>query len=260
MPSDDNFCCNGLVTPDREPHPTLLEVKHVYQYIHCKPADLAARTVEVKNWFDFTNLKDIAEVSWNLTGDGASLQSGKMSAPDLAPGASTVLTVPAKPFTPKPGVEYFIEVSFRLKRDEPWARRGHEIAWDQFKLPDTAPTAAAAPDANPKLDWRQSADRILITGRDFTAAFDRKAGTLVSLKFKGTELIASPLRPDFWRAPTDNDRGRNMNKSQGIWRTAHLDAVVESVDCGAPAGNTGGGELPARFAWSKGELADDLHG
>ncbi len=59
-PSDNNFCGEGLVTPDRRPHPGLYEVKHVYQYIHCRPVDLARRVVEVKNWYDFTNLKNVA--------------------------------------------------------------------------------------------------------------------------------------------------------------------------------------------------------
>ena len=49
------------------------------------------------------------------------------------------LAIPVKPFTPEPGVEYFLELSFRLKHDTPWAKQGHEIAWDQFKLPDAAP-------------------------------------------------------------------------------------------------------------------------
>ena len=160
-PSDENFVCNGLVTPDRQPHPGLLEVKHIYQYVHCKPADLSARfagttrpafpfgdkvvrwtlprVVEVKNWFDFTNLKDIAVVSWRLTGDGKELQQGELPAPDLAPRATAQLAIPVKAFTPEPGVEYFLELSFRLKQDESWAKRGHEIAWDQFKLPDAAP-------------------------------------------------------------------------------------------------------------------------
>ena len=97
--------------------------------------------VEVKNWFDFTNLKDIAVVSWRLTGDGQELQKGELPAPDLAPRATAQLAIPVKAFTPEPGVEYFLEVSFRLKQDESWAKRGHEIAWDQFKLPDAAPAS-----------------------------------------------------------------------------------------------------------------------
>jgi beta-galactosidase len=220
-PSDQNFVCNGLVTPDRLPHPGLLQVKHIYQYVYCKPADLSRRTVEVKNWFDFINLKDIAVVNWRLTGDGKELQKGEVPAPDLAPRATAQMVIPAKPFAPVPGAEYFLEVSFRLKQDALWAKRGHEIAWDQFTLPDAAPASALDAAALPALRLSQDAAQATVRGKDFTASFDKQAGTLSSLKFKGAELIETPPRPDFWRAPTDNDRGRDMAKSQGIWRKAH---------------------------------------
>jgi beta-galactosidase len=240
-PSDQNFVCNGLVTPDRKPHPGLLEVKHIYQYIHCQPADLAARTIQIKNWFDFTNLKDIATLNWRLAGDGQELQQGELPAPDLAPRATAPLAIPVKPFSPKPGVEYFLELSFRLKQNARWARKGHELAWDQFKLPDVAPAERLNPHEFPNLEVIEDSHRVSVSGKNFVALFDKTAGTLASLKFKGTELILTPLRPDFWRAPTDNDRGRKMENSQGIWRYAHKDSQVRSVEVGKKAGPTGSG-------------------
>ncbi|HNQ88709.1 MAG TPA: glycoside hydrolase family 2 TIM barrel-domain containing protein [Verrucomicrobiota bacterium] len=228
-PSDQNFLCNGVVTPDRKPHPGLHEVKHVYQFVHCKPVDLATRTIEVKNWFDFVNVKDIAVLTWRLTGDGQELQRGELPAPDLAPRAAAPVAIPVKPFAPQPGVEYFLDVSFRLQQDESWARRGHEIAWDQFRLPDAVPASAQDPLAFPGLDVTESPAQVVIRGRHFSVTFDKQAGALASLKFHGVELIESPLRPDFWRAPTDNDRGRDMARSQGVWRTAHEDAETRSV-------------------------------
>jgi hypothetical protein len=71
--------------------------------------------VEVKIWFDFINLNDIAIVNLRLTGDGKELQKGEVPAPDLAPRATAQLAIPVKPFTPEPGAEYLLEVSFRLK-------------------------------------------------------------------------------------------------------------------------------------------------
>jgi beta-galactosidase len=227
--SDDNFCCNGLVTPDRQPHPGLFQVKHVYQYIHCRPVDLAARSVEVKNWFDFTNLKDLAAGEWRLKGDGRVLQSGPLPVLNLAPRATQTLTIPVKSFTPQPGVEYFLELRFTLNHDLPWAKAGHEIAWDEFKLPDAAPAPVLSADDFAPLKLAQDGDRATVTGCDFTAIFDKTAGVLTSLQFRGAELIHSPLHPEFWRGETDNDRGRNMLRSQGIWRTAHEGAEVRGV-------------------------------
>lgn len=248
VPSDDNSGCDGLVSPDREPHPSLNEVRHVYQYIHCKPADAAKRTVEVKNLFDFTNPKDVAVLNWRLTGDGKELQSGEMPAPDIAPHSSTQITVPVKPFQPEPGVEYFLDLGFHLKKDLPWAKKGYEIAWDQFKLPDSAPATVATLTDFPKLEIKETDSQAVVSGKNFSATFDKKNGALSSLKFEGSELVESPLRPDFWRAPTDNDRGRKMQtvqtdsdegrdkkdqygesrKTQGVWHGAHQDAAVES--------------------------------
>ncbi len=230
-PSDDNFCCNGLVTPDRKPHPGLQQVKHVYQYIHCQPVDLANRAIEVKNWYDFTNLKDFAAGQWRLKADGKVIQSGRLPVLDLAAGASTHLTIPVKAFTPQPGIEYFLELTFTLRHDQSWAKAGHEIAWDEFKLPDfaSAPAVAAAADQSAAPKVAETGAAITVSGRDFEVVFDKQAGALSSWHYRGGELVRSPLRPDFWRAEIDNDRGRNMLRSQGVWREAHEGAEVRAV-------------------------------
>ncbi len=235
-PSDDNFCCNGLVTPDREPHPGLFFVKHAYQYIHCKPVDLSARTVEVNNRYQFTNLKDVANGRWSLKADGKEIQSGVLSDLDLAPGATKQVSIPLKKFKPAPGAECFLNLSFTLKSDQPWAKAGHEIAWDEFKLPDAAPAQLVSTDRASAPKLAQSGTQITVTGKNFETVFDKASGALKSWRFKGTELIQSPLRPDFWRAQTDNDRGRNEMRSQGIWRTAHEDAKCASCNGEAKAG------------------------
>ncbi len=224
-PSDDNFCCNGLVTPDREPHPGLWYVKHAYQDVHCQPVDLAARTVEIKNFFRFTNLKEIANARWSLKADGKELQSGALTDLDIAPTAARQVQIPVKTFKPQPGVEYFLHLSFRLTKDQPWARAGHEIAWDEFKLPDASPIEVKA-DRGPTPKLAQDGSKIVVSGRNFEVVFEKASGALTSWRFKGTELVHSPLRPDLWRAQTDNDRGRNMERSQGVWR-----AAAEGAQC-----------------------------
>jgi beta-galactosidase len=220
-PTDDNFCCNGLVTPDRRPHPGLFEVKHIYQYIRCQPVDLAARTVSVKNWFDFTNLKDIAAGEWRLKADGKEIQSGKLPELDLEPGAAKQVEIPVKAFEPQPGVEYFLELVFTLKHDFPWADAGHEIAWDEFKLPDSATATVVSAEQFPPIIWTADKNGAVVESKNFQIVFDEVSGGIKSWRYKGQELIQSPLRPDFWRAMTDNDRGRRGAKdSQAYWRFA----------------------------------------
>jgi beta-galactosidase len=228
-PSDGNFCCNGLVTPDRKPHPGLFEVKHWYQYIRCKPADLKERTVEVKNWFDFTNLKDIATGQWRLKADGKEIQSGKLPTLDIEPGATKQVAIPVKLFQPQPGVEYFLELTFALSHNMPWAEAGHEIAWDEFKLPDAAPAMAVATEALPTVQWTANTNGAVVSGKDFQIVFDEISGGIKSWQYKGHEIIESPLRPDFWRAMTDNDRGRRSAKdSQAFWRFAGKAGINQS--------------------------------
>ncbi|HTL57987.1 MAG TPA: glycoside hydrolase family 2 TIM barrel-domain containing protein [Candidatus Limnocylindrales bacterium] len=227
-PSDDNFCCNGLVSPDRKPHPGLYYVKHVYQYIHCKPLDLGARTIELKNCYDFRNLKEFISGQWRLKGDGKVIQSGKLSTLDVAPHSVKQMTVPIKRFKPEPGVEYFLEVSFTLGKECAWAKAGHEVAWDEFKLPDSVPATMVGKDRFGPPQLREESGTIVVNGKDFEVAFDKQSGEMKSLRYQGTDLIKAPLRPDFWRAQTDNDRGRKMIDSQGIWRTAHQGAQCRS--------------------------------
>ncbi len=228
VPSDDNFCCNGLVTPDRLPHPALHQVKKVYQYVHARPADLARGTVEIRNWHDFTNLEDVLAGSWEVRADERVLESGPIDGLRLAPRESKVVRVPFSPITPEPGVEYFLDLSFRLTRDTPWAKQGTEMAWEQFRLPFEAPAPAADVPAMPALKLTQDDARATISTGEFAMVFDRHAGRLTSWTFQGTELVRDPLRPHFWRAPIDNDRGNNMDKRLGVWRCVGRDWRVRS--------------------------------
>jgi len=228
-PTDDNFCCNGLVSPDRLPHPGLAQVKHVYQFVHVEPVLLAERTFRVRNWYDFTRLADVVEGSWRLVAEGQVLQHGKLPELDIAPRESREFKLPITAFQPAPGMEYFVEFSFKLRRDTSWARAGHELAYDQFALPDAAPRAAVAASSMKPLAVEESAERIVVRGESAVAVFDKKLGALTSWKFADTELVEKPLRPDFWRASTDNDRGRHIDKSQGVWRRAADSLAIDRV-------------------------------
>ncbi len=254
-PSDQNFCCNGVVSADREPHPGLPEVKHIYQFIHTKPVDLRARTLEVRNFYDFVNLRDLVKAEWQVTADGEVIQSGRLAAPDLRPAATARISVPVRPFSPAPGKEYFLEISFRLKQDEPWARKNHEVAWDQFKLPDAAPAEALNLAQIPGPKVTRTPETVRVSGQKFEMVFSGKTGDLVSWQFAGQSMLEQPLRPDFWRAPIDNDRGRDMPRSQGMWRYAHFEPKLESLkvnENGATVEVTARMTLPraAGSAWS----------
>ncbi len=229
VPSDQNFCCNGLVSADRAPHPGLAEVKKVYQYLQMEAGDLAKGEVKIANRYDFINPKDFVNGRWTLQADGKRIAEGKLAPLDLAPGAQGALKIALPQVTPEPGVAYWLDVSFALKDAQLWAPAGHEVAWAQFKLPLSAPAAAADLSKGAPLKLTEANGKVSVSGDGFTVAFDQAGGLLTSLTFGGKELVKEPLRPSFWRAPTDNDRGYNMEKKFGAWRTVGRDWKPASV-------------------------------
>jgi beta-galactosidase/beta-glucuronidase len=222
-PNDGPFDCNGLVPPDRQLTPKLWEVKKVYQYVGLDPEDLAAGKLAIRNKYFFTNLNAF-DVRWSLTEDGATVQEGTLAPIDLAPGGRTSIVVPLKAPAPSGGTEYFLRVSFHLRKaaEVPpfgaWAEKGYEVAWAQFKVPFATPPAEVRPIASGRtliVDQSDSAVTVRGGGADdkaaFQAVFDRSTGTLASLTYGRTPIlaespawVAGPLL-NVYRALTDND-------------------------------------------------------
>jgi len=229
VPNDDNFCCNGLTQPDRKPNPSLREVKKIYQRIHVTPVDVLAGTFTVENEYDFRSL-DFVEGSWELVCDGATIQEGKLATLSLAPKQTQKLAIPLRKPDLKAGSEYWLKVTFALAADAPWASRGHVVAWDQFEVPfeaPKAPTMALGQMSQVKL--REEANAWIAGGEGFTVTVGKASGAIESLASRGTELVRSPLIPNFWRAPIDNDDGNGMVKRLGVWRKAGAERKVQSV-------------------------------
>jgi beta-galactosidase len=228
-PNDGNFCCNGLVLPDRKPNPSLREVKKVYQRIHVTPVDISAGTFSIENEYDFRRL-DFVDGSWELACDDAVIQQGRLPKLTLGPKEEQQIEIPFRQPALKPGAEYWLKVTFALADDAAWAPRGHVVAWDQFQMPfDVPAVAAVALDSMPPVTLREQGKAYTITGRDFAATVGKTSGALESLQFEGVELVGSPLVPNFWRAPTDNDNGNGMPRRHGVWRNAGPNRSVKSV-------------------------------
>jgi beta-galactosidase len=203
--NDNDFNNNGLVAADRTPHPSLWALKYVLRNLHVSPVDLKSGKVRVKNWFFFTNAQDIAEGFWEIKAGARTVASGRFPALDIAPGARREFQLPVPAIAPEPGAQYFLNTSFVLKQDTPWAAKGHEIAWDQFALPLSAPAPALTTTA--KLQIAETPDSAIFTGPEFSLRLDRQTGLIESYVFRGVSLLERGPRPDFWRSPTNNDRG-----------------------------------------------------
>ena len=229
VPTSKNFCCNGLVLPDRQIHPHIWEVKKVYQYIKAKPVDLAKGLVEIQNKYDFTDLENFA-LSWKIEGEGRMVANGPIPRIEIGPHQSKTVRLPLPSFAPEPGVEYFLMLSWRTTKSGPLIPEGHEIAWDQMPLPAFKPVAKEADISSlPPLNLKEEKDSIFIEGRSFSLLFDKTAGTIASLKHESRELLKSGPVPDFWRAPTDNDYGNGMPVRCSVWREAGRNRKVTAV-------------------------------
>lgn len=237
--NDDNFCQNGLVGADRNPHPGLWALKYVHRFVHATASDLAAGKVRVKSWFDFVNAKDVAEGQWEVQADGETVASGPMPELDLLPRAEKDYTLPLPRIRPEPGVEYWLNLTFVTKNDTAWAKKGHEVSWEQFRLPASALAKAVDPARLPPLGMSEVGSEVWFQGPNFGLVFDKKTGVISSMTYKGTPLIERGPVPDFWRVPTDNDRGawNSLSPQQqgdpannlAVWRNAGAAWWVQDV-------------------------------
>ena len=226
--SDSNFCCNGLVSSNRQVHPGLWEVKKVYQNITVKAIDIKTGKFEFFNNYDFTDLSQF-EPQWTIYQNGKPLLTGVVANQQVPPHKSKVITVTYPSFVIAPGAEYFITFSFKAKAVTEMIPKGHEVAWEQFLLPKDKP--AVKPDIatlNKLLIKNSNPDKPVISGNNFQIVFDSKKGKLQSFLYDTTEYVRLAPIPDFWRAPTDNDMGNQMPQRCGIWYHAMDNAVCDS--------------------------------
>jgi beta-galactosidase len=233
MPSDGNFCLNGLVWPDRTPHPGLAEVNKVYQYVGVEPVDLASGMLRITNKYDFTNLSEF-NCDWEISSDGKAIQSGKIPLPDFKPGTSANFMVPVEKITPAPGTEYFLNLRFSRSAEWNYVPEDHVYATAQFRLPVEGAKVPFTMDGLAMLKTN-SDDKVLeVSGENLTIKFDLLTGRMSSYNYKGRELIVKGPEPDFWRPPTDNDYGYNMDKLLGVWKKAGERTIITKANITQP--------------------------
>jgi len=228
-PSDQNFMCNGIVAPNRTPHPHAWEVKKVYQSVAAELVDWPARRVRIHNRNDFASLAGI-DVAWRVEGDGVVVAAGTLPRLATPARASEEVTVPVPDFAAAPGAECFLTLTYHAAAATEVIPKGYEIGFDQLALPAAAPAPPRLDRAAmPALTLAEGDGTVTVTGRDFTVRFDRASGTIASWTHRGVELLLSGPVPDFWRAPTDNDYGNRMPVRLAAWREAGAKRVVASL-------------------------------
>ncbi len=230
LPTDGNFLNNGLVDPDRNPHPHLMEVKKVYQPVrfHLGGYDGSSIPVRIENRYTYVDLSHL-DFRWSLQADGHDVADGELEVGALAAGESMVVEV-HMPETALPSAlaEWHLTVSATTRRAGPGVPQGHEVAWEQFQI-RPAPTPAddvTGADAG----FERTAETIVVAAADAVLTFSVASGELSSYRWRGDELLAGSPVINFWRPPTDNDLGNGMHEWAAVWRDAGSLREVRELD------------------------------
>jgi len=231
VPSDGNFLDNGLVFPDRTPHPGYHEVRKVYQSVRFHPDDLNTPSVKVINRYDFYDLTG-TRLDWEIRGNGLVVLKGSVPAFRLSPGSERIVDIPAQTLIREPNTEYMLNLY--LRSIHPWGLLPAEyvLASEQFPLSSfSEPPGETAENLNAlKID--ESISAVSVTGSDFEAGFDVLTGIMTSFRYRGVLLIEQGPVPVFHRPPTDNDVGNGLYKRSKVWFDASLSRSVREFSTG----------------------------
>lgn len=214
---DENFCCNGLVAPDRTPHPGLFEVKKAYQYIQFRAKNIDNGYITVKNMYDFTNLNNF-NFKWELIKNGKKEAEGKFNL-DVAPKGEKEIKVthPALQFAP--GTEYFLNIYAYTTKGDDIVPAGFEVAREQLAYKGNNYFTELPVEKGKPIVTAEN-NRIRIEAGKVALTINKQNGTLASYAVAGKNLIKQGPEINFWRAPTDNDFGNGMQRKSNVWRYA----------------------------------------
>lgn len=209
--NDDSFCCNGLVTSDRIPHHHIAEVKKLYQNINVEAIDVEKGIFEIHNDFFFRRMNEF-ECSYTIySNERNRLQTKVLDDLQIAPQSSKTITISIPKPIIKEGdeakfakLEYFIEFSFKEKNGNSMRPAGTEIAYDVFNLNIDSPRGDKPKDL-PKIKLADNDKEVVVLNDKFRFVIDKQQGVPTSFVYIGEEMLAGPIRPNFWRAPTLND-------------------------------------------------------
>lgn len=234
--NDGNFCCDGLVYPDRRPHTGLLEAKQVYRPVRVKQVGTTtADTVstprfEFWNLLNFESAENLMDCNYEIQSNGNIVSTGTFHNFALQPGERLVTAVPEidswiknNSGTDVTAGELYVRFVFTAKADTKWCNKGFVIGFNQirineekFQIESLLPEMPSESD----LTYEENPLRMNIRAGNMEYSFNRRIGFIDSIKKDGQEILTEPLKFNFFRAPTDNDRCR------GDWWRLHLNDYV----------------------------------
>lgn len=234
-PSDNNFNCNGIIGPDRQLNPHAYEVAYQYQNIWAKMVSAEAGQVSVYNENFFRDLSNYA-LAWSLEEDGVETQNGTIADLDVPAQQTRTFTIPYDR-SKITGKEVFLNIDFRLKNAEPLLTAGQVVAYAQ--LPVVAKQACsgdcskmlAQGHGKKKMKLAAKKDNVVaVTTPNLTFKLDRTTGLISEYAYNGKSMLGEggTLKPNFWRAPTDNDMGAGLQKKFKVWKNPQMN--LKNID------------------------------
>ena len=234
-PSDNNFNCNGIIGPDRQMNPHAYEVAYQYQNIWAKMVSAETGQVNVYNENFFRDLSNYA-LAWSLEEDGVETQNGTIADLDIPAQQTRTYTIPYDR-SKITGKEVFLNIDFRLKNSEPLMTAGQIVAYAQ--LPVVAKQACegncskmlAEGHGKKKMKLAAKKDNVVaVTTPNLTFKLDRTTGLISEYAYNGKSMLGEggTLKPNFWRAPTDNDMGANLQKKFKVWKNPQMN--LKNID------------------------------
>lgn len=234
-PSDNNFNCNGIIGPDRQMNPHAYEVAYQYQNIWAKMVNAETGEVSVHNENFFRDLSNYA-LAWSLEEDGVETQNGTIADLDVAAQQTKNFTIPYDKSKIK-GKEVFLNIDFRLKEAEPLLTAGQVMAYAQLpvvtKQACSGDCSKMLAQGNGKKKMKLAAKKdnvVAVTTPNLTFKIDRSTGLISEYAYNGKSLLGEggTLKPNFWRAPTDNDMGAGLQKKFKAWKNPQMN--LKNID------------------------------
>ena len=234
-PSDNNFNCNGIIGPDRQMNPHAYEVAYQYQNIWAKMVNAETGEVSVHNENFFRDLSNYA-LAWSLEEDGVETQNGTIADLDVPAQQTRTFTIPYDR-SKITGKEVFLNIDFRLKNAEPLLTAGQVVAYAQ--LPVVTKQACegdcskllAEGHGKKKMKLAAKKDNVIaVTTPNLTFKLDRTTGLISEYAYNGKSMLGEggTLKPNFWRAPTDNDMGARLQKKFQVWKNPQMN--LKNID------------------------------
>ena len=229
--SDLNFCDNGLISPDRVPNPHMYEVGYFYQDIWTNPADIKNGEISIFNEYFFRDLSAYY-LEWQVLKAGKVMRSGRVEDLNVGPQQTVKMKLPIGDICQCS--EWLLNVAYKLKNTEGLLPAGHVIAKQQLVLnPYKAPSMELGNEA--KSNWtvveptlkENDKHYLIVHGENFRIEFDKQNGYLSKYQVNGLDMMkeGSYLKPNFWRAPTDNDFGAYLQRRYAVWKNPTIKLV-----------------------------------